>query len=108
MLRALIARRLSTLVVPAAAAPYAVRLDALRPARRRRRRRARTGVVPVHPIRAAFDELGPDGRVALRVDIIGLDRAYADHLFDAGPDQSVPAPVLLEHVRIRWRRILSS
>lgn len=57
-----------------------------------------TGVGPEWPALAAYVQRcpvpGPDGRLALTVDIIRLDHAYAAHLFNEHPDWKVPNPIL--------------
>lgn len=37
---------------------------------------------------------GPDGRVALTVDVVRLDRAYAVNFFATHPNQQVPRPII--------------
>ena len=87
---------IAALTLPAAASAYAVRLDVARCAPLALPDVATLG--PEWPALAAYVQrcavAGPDGRVALSVDIVRLDRAYAAHLFNNHPDWKVPNPIL--------------
>ncbi len=87
---------LAALSLPVGASAYSVRLDAGRCVAL-----PDSGIAALGPdwtALAAYVQRcsvpAPDGRPALSVDIVRLDRAYAAHLFNAHPDQKVPDPVL--------------
>ena len=95
-MRPVIIRALAILALPATASAYSVRLDAARCSKL-----AAPEVVALGPDWSALAAYvqrcpvpGPDGRTALTVDVVRLDRAYAAHLFNDHPDQRVPEPVL--------------
>jgi len=80
----------------AGAAPYAVQLDA-----GRCRSLSSKQVAGLGPDWAALARYvqrcpvhGPDGRLALSVDIVRLDRAYAADFLRTHADRTVPKPVL--------------
>lgn len=89
---------LVALTFPTAASAFAVQLDVARCASLALSDVAALG--PEWPALAAFVQRcavpGPDGRLALSVDIVRLDRAYAAHLFNDHPDLKVPNPILRE------------
>ncbi len=87
---------LAMLALPTAASAYSVRLDTARCTKLTPPQVIALG--PDWSALAAYVQRclvpGPDGRTALTVDVVRLDRAYAAHLFNAHPDQKVPDPVL--------------
>ncbi|MGI4732281.1 MAG: hypothetical protein ACRYG8_18895 [Janthinobacterium lividum] len=80
----------------AAAAPYAVRLNTDRCAAIASDKLA--GLGPEWPALGAFAQRcsipGPDGRIALEVDIVRIDRANKVGFFDARANMRVPMPVI--------------
>ena len=85
-------------VLPAVAAPYQVRLDAAvcraAPAAVVRGLGADWGAVAGYA--EACPVRGPDGRVALSVVVVRIDRMQRDRFFAAQPDLALPLPVVLD------------
>lgn len=92
----LAALRAMLLCHPASAAGYAVQLDAARciPLDPSTVTQLGPDWQPVARYVQRCPVAGPDGRPALSVDIVRVDHAYADGVFDAQPSLAVPTPVL--------------